>query len=89
MEAHDSKFKHFNKDSLKNKSIATTLENLRKKLYCCTSCKRFQAQTLLQELGLTTNITSKRYTMVNSMSELDIINNHSRHVYNFSKTSLG
>ena len=48
--------------------------------------KRFYAQTLLKGFG--PNNTSKTYTTVNNVSELDIINKCSKHIYNLTKTSL-
>ena len=81
LETHYSKFKHSSNDSLKNKSIAKALENVHKNFTVAPVdnaygnigfiFESFYIQTLLKELALTTNNTSKTYTMVNNMSELD------------------
>ena len=83
---------------MKNKSIATALENLHKNFIVAPFdkaygdiafiCKRFSVQILLKELGLTTNNAYKTYTLVNNMSELDITNKHAKHIYNLTKTLL-
>lgn len=83
---------------MKNKSIATALENLHKNFIVAPFdkaygdiafiCKRFSVQILLKELGLTTNNTYKTYTEVNNMSELYILNKHTKHISNLTKTLL-
>lgn len=94
----NGKFIYSNIISLKNKSIATALENLHKNFIVAPFdkaygdiafiCKRFSVQILLKELGLTTNNAYKTYTLVNNMSELDITNKHAKHIYNLTKTLL-
>ena len=51
-------------------------------------CKCFYAQTLLINLRVATKNTSKTYIMLNKISELDIINKTSKHIFNFTKASL-
>ena len=46
--------------------------------------KRFYAQTLLKEIGLTTKNTFKAYAMVKKISELEILNKHSKDIYSIT-----
>lgn len=74
LKTHGSQLEHSNKNSFKIKSIAVPTHKANGNITFI--CKRFYVQTFVRELGLTINKTSKTYTMVNNVSELDIVNNY-------------